>query len=366
MPLVVPQLKTITLGGAVTGLGIESSSFRNGLPHESVTEMEILTGAGHVVARHRTASTPTCSAPSPTPTGRWVTALRMNIELEPVQPFVHLRHFRFGDDEACMDAVSQIAAEGSFAATGRISSTAPCSRPTSFTSPSARPATRRRSERLHRPADLLPLDPARQGGLPDDQRLPVALGYRLVLVLAGLRRAEPMASRLWPRRYRRSDVYRKLVALDRRHGLTDVVNTRRHLPPREAVIQDVEIPVDRGADFLRFFEENVRMSPVWMCPLRLRGERVLAPLPAAARRGVRELRLLGTVPLPAGRADGYHNRLVEDEVAGSTGTSRCIPRLLRRRRLLPALQRRGLPRAQAHLRRRRPAARPVREMRRGR
>ena len=44
MPLVVPQLKTITLGGAVTGLGIESTSLRNGLPHESVTAMEILTG----------------------------------------------------------------------------------------------------------------------------------------------------------------------------------------------------------------------------------------------------------------------------------------------------------------------------------
>ena len=39
MPLVVPQLRTITIGGAVTGLGIESSSFRNGLPHESVREM---------------------------------------------------------------------------------------------------------------------------------------------------------------------------------------------------------------------------------------------------------------------------------------------------------------------------------------
>jgi FAD/FMN-containing dehydrogenase len=45
-PLVVPQLKSITLGGAVTGLGIESASFRNGLPHESVLEMDILTGAG--------------------------------------------------------------------------------------------------------------------------------------------------------------------------------------------------------------------------------------------------------------------------------------------------------------------------------
>jgi FAD/FMN-containing dehydrogenase len=49
MPYVVPQLKTITLGGAVTGLGIESSSFRHGLPHESVEEMEILTGDGRVV-----------------------------------------------------------------------------------------------------------------------------------------------------------------------------------------------------------------------------------------------------------------------------------------------------------------------------
>ena len=51
MPLVVPQLKTITLGGAVSGLGIESSSFRNGLPHESVIELEVLTGDGRVVAR---------------------------------------------------------------------------------------------------------------------------------------------------------------------------------------------------------------------------------------------------------------------------------------------------------------------------
>jgi len=49
LPTVVPQLKTITIGGAVSGLGIESSSFRNGMPHESVLEMEILTGAGEVV-----------------------------------------------------------------------------------------------------------------------------------------------------------------------------------------------------------------------------------------------------------------------------------------------------------------------------
>ena len=70
-PLVVPQLKTITLGGAVTGLGIESASFRNGLPHESVLEMDILTGTGEIVTASRDAASPTCSVRSPIPMARW-------------------------------------------------------------------------------------------------------------------------------------------------------------------------------------------------------------------------------------------------------------------------------------------------------
>jgi len=36
MPSVVPQLKTITLGGAVAGVGIEASSFRYGLVHHGI------------------------------------------------------------------------------------------------------------------------------------------------------------------------------------------------------------------------------------------------------------------------------------------------------------------------------------------
>ena len=48
MPAVVPQLKTITIGGAVSGGGIESSSFRGGFVHETIQEMEILTGRGDI------------------------------------------------------------------------------------------------------------------------------------------------------------------------------------------------------------------------------------------------------------------------------------------------------------------------------
>ena len=53
MPAVVPQLKTITLGGAVAGVGIESSSHRYGLVHDTMLEIDVLLGDGRVVELHR-------------------------------------------------------------------------------------------------------------------------------------------------------------------------------------------------------------------------------------------------------------------------------------------------------------------------
>jgi FAD/FMN-containing dehydrogenase len=129
----------------------------------------------------------------------------------------------------------------------------------------------------------------------------------------------PAIRRLWPRRYRRSDVYRKMVAFYRRHGLGDALNARRQLPSREAVMQDVEIPVSRGAEFLRFFASAVGMTPVWMCPLRLRGERTWPLYPMRPHEVYVNFGFWGTVALPPDRADGYYNRLVEDEVAKLDG-----------------------------------------------
>ena len=50
MPAVVPQLKSITLGGAVAGAGIEASAFRRGLVHHTVAALEVLTGDGRIVS----------------------------------------------------------------------------------------------------------------------------------------------------------------------------------------------------------------------------------------------------------------------------------------------------------------------------
>ena len=95
VPLVVPQLRTITLGGAVTGLGIEASSFRAGMPHESVREIEVLTGDGRIVTARPDNEHRDLFFGFPNSYGTLGYALRLVIELEPVRPYVELRHERF-------------------------------------------------------------------------------------------------------------------------------------------------------------------------------------------------------------------------------------------------------------------------------
>jgi len=109
IPLVVPQLRTITLGGAVTGLGIEATSFRNGLPHESVLEMDVLTGGGEIVT---TRPGDDLFDTFPNSYGSLGYATRLRIELEPVPGEVALRHVRFDDFGLMAKAIAEIVESG--------------------------------------------------------------------------------------------------------------------------------------------------------------------------------------------------------------------------------------------------------------
>src|SRR5688572_4538994 len=99
MPAVVPQLKTITLGGAVAGVGIESSSHRYGLVHDTMLELDVLLGDGRVV---------TCTADNahsdlffgfPNSYGTLGYALRVKAKTIPVKPYVRLKHMAFSSGE---------------------------------------------------------------------------------------------------------------------------------------------------------------------------------------------------------------------------------------------------------------------------
>jgi FAD/FMN-containing dehydrogenase len=316
MPLVVPELKTITLGGAVTGLGVESTSLWHGLPHESVLEMEILTGDGRVITATDSNEHRALYRGFPNSYGTLGYALSLTIELQPVKPFVHLRHFRFGDAGAATAAVAEIAAshayqghqadftdgtvfgpDETYLTVGAFSDSAP------WLSEYTGKHIYYQSIRGPR-EDFLTVRDYLWRWDTDWFWCSRPFGVQ-----------HPLVRALWPKRYRRSDTYRKLVAFDQARGVTSAIDRRRGRPDREMVVQDVEIPLDRCAEFLAFFADKVGMSPVWLCPLRLRGTEGWPLYPMRPGDVYVNVGFWGTVPLPPGRSDGYHNRLIEQKVA---------------------------------------------------
>jgi len=315
MPLVVPQLKTITLGGAVSGLGIESSSLRNGLPHESVLEMEILTGDGRVVTAAPDSEHSALYWGFPNSYGTLGYALWLTISLEPVSPYVHLRHFKFTSPAETMSAIAQIASEGSYRG-----HRADFLDGTAFAADELYLTVGAYSEIGPWLSDYTGQNIYYQSirGPQEDFLTIRDYLWRWDTDWFWCSRAfgvqRPMIRRLWPRRYRRSDVYRKLVAFDRRHRLTSALGARKGAPAQEAVVQDVEIPVEQSAQFYQFFSAAVGMSPVWLCPLRLRASRAWPLYPLQPGQVYVNFGFWGNVALPAGADDDHYNRQVEDKV----------------------------------------------------
>ena len=60
----------------------------------------------------------------------------------------------------------------------------------------------------------------------------------------------------------------------------------------ESVIQDVDIPIARAAEFLDFYAKEIALWPQWICPIGPQPTRRFSLYPVQ-QRVVRELRLLG-------------------------------------------------------------------------
>ena len=316
MPLVVPQLKTITLGGAVAGLGIESTSFRNGLPHESVRQMEILTGAGEVVTATPDGEHADLFRGFPNSYGTLGYALRLTIDLQPVAPYVRLRHHRYPDAAACTAAMVELAdsdvdfldgtvfdAGEQYLTTGEFVDALPAG--TSASDYTGQKIFYRSQQ--ERAVDHLTTRDYIWRWDTDWFWCSRALGVQ-----------NPVVRRFWPGRYRRSDVYRRIVALDRRHGFSDRLNALRGRPVEEPVVQDVEVPVANLPAFLEAFHRDVGISPVWLCPLRLRSREQWTIYPMKPDELYVNIGFWSSVPQVSGDPD-RHNRLVEQLVSDLDG-----------------------------------------------
>ena len=327
MPLCVPQLKTITLGGAVTGLGIESTSFTWGLPHESVIEMDVLTGDGRILTVSGREDDPHRDLyyGFPNSYGTLGYALRLKIDLEPVKSYVRLRHVPFASAQAMADAMARIvdtheweaeavdfldgtvfSATEQYLTLGRMTDDAGGHTPSDYTGMDIY----YRSIQSKR-EDLLTVHDYIWRWDTDWFWCSRAFGTQ-----------KPLVRRFWPKGKLRSDVYWKLIKWDRRTQFSAKAAQVRRKPAREEVVQDIEVPIDRLADFLDFFHREVGIEPVWVCPLRQRDPAARWPLyefdPTVTYVNVG---FWSTVPLPAGvdPAEGRVNRRIEQVVTQMDG-----------------------------------------------
>ncbi|QTO38578.1 FAD-binding oxidoreductase [Tessaracoccus sp. MC1865] len=323
MPLVVPQLRTITIGGAVSGLGIESTSFRNGMPHESVLEMDVFTGAGEVVTT-RPGDALFDAVPNSYGSLGYVT--RLLIELERAPAFVALRHLRFSDTGSLAATIADICAtrshdgaavdglDGVAFAPGEYYLTL-----ATWTDAPSGPVSDYTGQQIYYRSIR---------SLSTDQLTGHDYLWRWDTDWFWCSRAfgvqHPLVRRLWPRRWRRSDVYHRLVGLDRRTRLSERLDALARRPRQERVIQDVEVPVERVGEFLTWFDDAVGMRPVWLCPLRLRatGGPGARPWPTYPLRGGTtyvNVGFWGAVPVGPDAPLAPRNRAIEEKVQALGG-----------------------------------------------
>jgi FAD/FMN-containing dehydrogenase len=262
MPAVVPELKSITLGGAAAGVGIEATSFRYGLVHESLLELEVLTGDGRVV---------TCTPDNEhadlfygfaNSYGTLGYALRLKARTHPVRPYVRVERRQhahpaafFADlEEACASAADFVdgvvfAPDAHYLNVARFVDQAPATSDYTF-------------EHIYyrsirdKPLDYLTARDYIWRWDTDWFWCSKNLGAQ-----------NPLLRRLYGRERLGSVLYTKLMRWNSRWGVTRRLERLAGLH-RESVIQDVDIPIQHAAEFLAFFHREIGLLPIWICPTR--------------------------------------------------------------------------------------------------
>lgn len=309
MPTVVPQLKSITIGGAVTGCGIESSSFRYGLVHETVEELDVLLADGRIAVCTPTNEHRDLFYGFPNSYGTLGYALRIKVKALPVKPYVQLTHLRHTDAAAFFEDLQRWAdsdvdfLDGTvfgrnemYLTLGRFTETAPYVSDYTYEKIYYR-SIREREQDYLTTADYI-------------WRWDTDWFWCSKNLFA----QNPLIRRLYGRDRLNSVTYTKIMRWNSRWKLAQTLS-RLFGSHSESVIQDVELPIDRCAEFLDYYHDVIRFMPLWICPTRAYRKDVqfdlyrMDPNKLYVNFGFWDV-IRSRKPLPA----GFHNRQVERKV----------------------------------------------------
>jgi FAD/FMN-containing dehydrogenase len=314
MPAVVPQLKTITIGGAVAGVGIEATSFRYGLVHETVLEMEILLATGETVI---------CSKDTradlffgfPNSYGTLGYALRLKVKLIPVKPFVRIAHARYGDAELYFRALEKACAPSAGAGADFVDGT------------------------MFGPEEMY----ITIGTLTD--RAPFVSNYTYMdIYYRSIRKKKddylsvrdyiwrwdtdwfwcskafgaqnPLIRRIFGKQRLNSTTYGKIKKFAERHP--SIAGLASPFSRKESVIQDVDIPIENAPAFQKFFFGEINIRPVWICPFRAYEKTTRFDLYSFDPEKL-YVNFGFWSSVPTKKEEGYYNRLIEAKVSELRG-----------------------------------------------
>ncbi|MCU0810738.1 MAG: FAD-binding oxidoreductase [Thiobacillaceae bacterium] len=309
MPAVVPQLKSITIGGAAAGVGIEATSFRYGLVHETLQELEILLPDGRVVLVKPDNDYRDLFYGFPNSYGTLGYALKLRALAVPVKPFVAVRHTQFEDPEAFFGAIEAgCGGDADFVdgvvfgpnelvlSEARFVDEAPWTSDYTYQNIYYRSLRQRDSDYLTTSDYIWRWD-------TDWFWCSKNLGAQNRLI-----------RRLLGRERLNSIFYTKMMRWNSKWGLT------RHLDRllgrhRESVIQDVDIPLRNAPAFLDFFQREIGILPIWICPIRpYRKDARFTLFPMDPDTLYLNFGFWDVVRRRQAFAPGHHNRLVENQV----------------------------------------------------
>jgi FAD/FMN-containing dehydrogenase len=262
MPTVVPQLKTITLGGAVAGVGIESSSHRHGLVHDGVLEIEVLLGDGRVVVASPTNEHADLFFAFPNSYGTLGYALRVRAKTIPVKAYVRLSHSKFENGGSYFQHLGNVLKEGDadfvdgtvfspnemYSTLGRFADRVPYTSDYTYRHIYYRSIAEKREDYLT-VSDYL-------------WRWDTDWFWCSKNVLA----QNPLIRRIYGKERLGSRTYTKIMRWNSRVGITKKLERVIGLHS-ESVIQDVDIPLARASDFLDFYSKQIQLWPMWICPI---------------------------------------------------------------------------------------------------
>jgi FAD/FMN-containing dehydrogenase len=309
MPAVVPQLKSITIGGAAAGVGIEATSFRYGLAHETLQELEILLPDGRVVLA--TPDNEHCDLfyGFPNSYGTLGYALKLKALAVPVKPYVKVDHTRHGGAAAFFATLeSACAGDADFVdgvvfgpnelvlSQARFVDAAPYTSDYTFEHIYYRSLRERDTDYLSTRDYIWRWD-------TDWFWCSKNLGAQI-----------PIIRRLLGRERLNSIFYTKVMRWNSKWGLARRLDRLRGRH-RESVIQDVDIPLGNAAAFLDFLQREIGILPIWICPVRpYQPDARFTLFPMQDQLYV-NFGFWDVVRRRRAFEPGHHNRLVEAKVA---------------------------------------------------